>query len=177
MRLSAVLFTAVALTACGEERKAEAPSPAMLTRAAVGYYDQMTVLDHEGPKAQIFVEARPIPFWFSSVRDAVVFTMLPEEPKDIRAIYVSDMARARTWADPGETWVEARAAHFVVGSVRMGGMGKPEPVPFSTAEAAEAFAREHGGQVVPFTSIPRGSILDDDAATPAEAGPAHHPNH
>ncbi len=27
------------------------------------------------------------------------------------------------------------------------------------------------------TSIPRGSILDDDTATPAEAGPAHHPNH
>ncbi len=165
------------MAACGEERKAEAPPPAALTREAVGYYDRMSVLDHEGPKAQIFVEAEPAPFWFSSVRDALVFTRLPEEPKDIRAIYVSDMATARSWADPGETWVEARMAHFVIGSGRMGGMGKPEPVPFSTLQAAEAFAREHGGRIVPFSAVPDDYILGEEIASPAESRPQPHQDH
>ena len=58
--------------------------------------------------------------------------MLPEEPKDIRAIYVSDMAQG---AELGEArrdnWVDARKAVFVIGSRMKGGMGADEAVPFS----------------------------------------------
>ena len=58
--------------------------------------------------------------------------MLPEEPKDIRAIYVSDMAKAPNWDKPGATnWVDAKQASFVIGSRMKGGMGGDEAVPFS----------------------------------------------
>ena len=76
------------------------------------------------------------------------FTMLPEEPKDIRAIYVSDMAKALDWDKPGTTnWVDARQASFVIGSRMKGGMGGDEAVPFSDKGAAERFAAENGGKV------------------------------
>ena len=144
------------LAACDEE--AAAPPPAAeLTRDAVGYYDQMVVLDHEGPKAQIHLESRDEPVWFSSVRDAFAFTMLPEEPRDITAIYVNDMGRAASWADPGPgTWIEARKAQSSSSAARMrGGMGAEEPVPFGDEAAARAFAAENGGEVVPFERCPR----------------------
>ena len=167
------LLFALALAACGEDKDAAPPPPAALTQDAIGHYDQMTVLDHDGPKGQIFVKGRDTPFWFSSVRDAVAFTLLPEEPKDIRAIYVQDVGRAQSWRDPGpQSWTDARAAHYVIGSKRMGGMGQPEAVPFSAREAADAFARDNGGRVVAFAEIPPDYILGDappsaqTAATP-----------
>jgi len=132
-----LLLAALALAACGEEKDAAPPPPAALTQDAIGHYDHMAVLDHDGPKGQIFVKGRDKPFWFSSVRDTVAFTLLPEEPKDIRAIYVQDIARAQNWRDPGpQSWMDARTAHYVIGSKRMGGMGQPEAVPFSAREAA-----------------------------------------
>ena len=75
--------------------------------------------------------------------------MLPEEPKDIRAIYVSDMGRAPSWEKPGATnWVDAKQATFVIGSRMKGGMGADEAVPFSDKAAAEDFA-ENGGRPLP----------------------------
>ena len=51
----------------------------------------MNVLEHPGPKGQIITKGRIDPFWFTSVRDTVAFTLMPDQPRDIRAIYVSDM--------------------------------------------------------------------------------------
>jgi copper chaperone NosL len=167
IRPLALALAMLALAACEEEK--EAPPPQELTRDAVSHYDQMLVLDHEGPRAQILLESRDEPVWFSSVRDAFAFHFLPEEPRDIAAIYVTDMARAATWEDPGPgIWIEARDAHFVIGSDRRGGMGAEEPVPFGTTEAAAAFAAEHGGEVVDFDGVPRDYVL---GAT-AEPAPA-----
>ena len=167
------------LAACGEEKDAAPPPPAALTRDAVGHYDQMVVLDHDGPKGQIFVKDRDKPYWFSSVRDTIAFTLLPEEPKDIRAIYVQDIGRAQSWRDPGpQSWIDARTAHYVVGSRRPGGMGQPEAVPFSAREAADAFARENGGRVVAFAGIPRDYILGDSPTSAQTAGaPKGHSGH
>ena len=95
----------------------------------------MNVLEHTGPKGQIILASRKEPVWFSSARDAISFTMLPEEPKDIRAIYVSDMAKAPNWEKPGaDNWVDAQQAFFVIGSRMQGGMGGDEAVPFSDKE-------------------------------------------
>lgn len=139
------------------------PEPRELTREAVGHYCNMIVADHLGPKGQIFLRSRDEPIWFSSVRDTVAFTMLPEEPKDIAAIYVTDNARA-DWDAPGPgTWIDAREAWYVVGSGRVGGMGAPEAVPFSDRAAADAFALSHGGRAVAFTEIPESFILGGQA--------------
>ena len=140
------------------------PKPAELSGEAIGYYCNMTVADHRGPKGQIFLADRQQPLWFTSVRDTIAFTMLPEEPKNISVVYVSDMGRAN-WdtPEPG-TWTDAMNAWYVVGSGRVGGMGAPEVVPFSEKTKAEAFQAQHGGRVLGFADIPENAILGFEAA-------------
>lgn len=156
------------LAAC--DQPAAVPPPVTLDGEAVGHYCGMTVAAHGGPKGQIHVAGRKEPYWFTSVRDTRAFTLLPEEPKDIRAIYVSDMAKAPSWQDPGrDNWMNAAAAVFVIGSRQMGGMGAPEAVPFSDRPAAERFAAEHGGRLVSWQDIPERYVLGGEA----EAGHDH----
>lgn len=152
-------FMALLLAGCGEEEQVK-PLPRELTREAVGNYCGMIVADHPGPKAQLFLKQRADPIWFASVRDAVVFTLLPEEPKDIAAIYVNDMGKATNWDSPEpDSWIEARDAWFVVDSRRTGGMGAPETVPFSDQTAAQAFVAEYGGELVRFDGISPDYVL------------------
>ncbi|RLA38245.1 MAG: copper resistance protein CopZ [Gammaproteobacteria bacterium] len=172
-----LLITSVLLAACGEaERLAAVPKAAPITRDAVGRYCQMIVADHQGPKAQIFVTGRSEPFWFSSVRDGIAFTLLPEEPKNITAFYVNDMSDT-AWENPDDsTWMDAQQAWYVLGSKRTGGMGAPEAVPFVSAPAAEAFAASFGGQVVRLDAIPHDYILGE-VATPALQMQGHGTGH
>jgi copper chaperone NosL len=134
--------------ACSEEEKA-VPPPQAITSDAIGYYCGMMLAEHAGPKGQVLLESGKSPVWFSSVRDTFTFLRLPEEPKDVAAVYVSDMAKAPSWDRPGaENWIAAADAVFVVGSDQQGGMGGVEAVPFSAKDAATAFVAEHGGRVV-----------------------------
>jgi copper chaperone NosL len=163
--LIGAFLVSATLAGCGEEVAEAPPPPHALSAEATGHYCGMGLLEHSGPKGQIILASRPDPIWFSSARDTVAFTMLPEEPKDIRAIYVSDMAKAPSWDNPGErNWVEAREAVFVIGSNMRGGMGAPETVPFSSRRGADEFAAKHGGQVVTFDAIPRNYVLGSEVA-------------
>jgi copper chaperone NosL len=157
--LLAAFTGALALAGCNEQKTAEAPPPPqVMTAVAIGHYCGMNVLEHPGPKGQIILASRKEAVWFSSVRDAISFTILPEEPKDIRAIYVSDMARAPEWDKPGATnWIDARQASFVIGSRMKGGMGGEEAVPFS----------DKAGRVVVFAEVPKDYVL---GATPEITG-------
>lgn len=158
-----LFLMSLTLVGCGQKTDAPTPPPFPLTGQAVGHYCGMNLLEHKGPKGQIILASRAEPIWFSSARDAFSFTMLPEEPKDIRAVYVSDMGKAESWANPGATnWVEARKAYFVIGSTKLGGMGAPETVPFSDRSAAEKFATEFGGRVVTFDEVPRDYVLGSE---------------
>ena len=161
----------LALSGCGENDEIVArPAPVEPTREASGHYCGMILLDHSGPKAQVHLPDEPEPVWFSSVRDAIAFTMLPEEPRNYTAIYVNDMGVARWDAPEPGTWIDADAAHYVIGSERMGGMGVPEAVPFAEREAAKRFVAAHGGRIVALTEVPESYIFahtDDDAAMPA----------
>jgi copper chaperone NosL len=125
------------------------PPAHSLTADATGHYCGMLLAEHAGPKGQILLEGRDDPVWFSSVRDTLTFLNLPEEPKTIAAVYVSDMAKAASWEQPGaDNWMLAGDAFFVVGSSRQGGMGGTEAVPFSTEPAAQAFVQQYGGRIV-----------------------------
>ncbi|NIQ52250.1 MAG: hypothetical protein GWN85_01855, partial [Gemmatimonadetes bacterium] len=53
------------------------PLPVEITRDHIGYYCNMIVVDHVGPKGQVHIKGRADPVWFSSVRDTIVFTLLP----------------------------------------------------------------------------------------------------
>jgi copper chaperone NosL len=149
------------LAACDQKQENMTPPPPHdLTPDAISYFCSMNVLEHPGPKGQIILASRSDPVWFSSARDALAFTLLPEEPKDIQAIYVSDMGKAPSWDKPGiANWVEAHHAVFVIGSRLKGGMGAEEAVPFSERAAAEKFASEQGGRIVSLGDMPRDYIL------------------
>ncbi len=139
----ALAFATLTLAGCGQEPNAAVPAPRKLTAEAVGHYCGMTLTEHTGPKGQIILASQSTPVWFSSARDAFSYTMLQEEAKDVRAVYVSDMGKAASWDNPGaENWIEARGALFVIESRRQGGMGAPETVPFSARADAERFVAE-----------------------------------
>ncbi len=159
------LLLPVLLLGCNEKQAAAPPPPHRMTAELIGHYCGMNVLEHPGPKGQIFVASLIEPVWFSSARDTIAFTVLPDEPKDILAIYVSDMGRASSWDKPGsDNWVEARKAFFVIGSRVKGGMGGDEAVPFSDRAAAERFVGENGGRIVAFDEVPRDYVLSSGGA-------------
>jgi copper chaperone NosL len=163
------LALALPLSACTDS-SASLPSPQEPTAETISHFCGMFVLEHAGPKGQIFLRDRSDPIWFSSPGEAIAYTMLPDEPADIAAIYVNDMAKAKDWDQPEKgAWVEARSAWYVLGSKVSGGMGGEEPVPFSTQAAAEQFAASHGGTLARFAQIPKSAVLGGDTdsnATP-----------
>ncbi len=189
----AIMATA-ALAGCGKETAPlPMPLPDEVSYAAIGHYCSMPLADHDGPKGQIHLASQVEPVWFSSVRDTIAFTRLPEEPRDITAIYVNDMGRVKSWEHPEPgTWVDARKAWFVIDSDRRGGMGAPEAIPFSDKSAADAFRTLHNGRVLRLADIPDSYVLGPvdlaasappatpvpttpapDTSAPA-AGPVHH---
>jgi copper chaperone NosL len=158
----AVLFIAVItpLAACQQE-VAQSTVPQDMTAETLGHYCQMNLLEHAGPKAQVFMKGYAAPLFFSQVRDAIAYTRAPEQVAPILAIYVNDMAReGATWELPGEgNWIDAHSAFYVVGSAREGGMGAPETVPFSSRDSAEDFARLEGGHVLALSDIGNDMVL------------------
>ena len=172
--IAIALGAILAVGGCSGDVPLQTVQPVALTETAIGHYCGMVLLEHPGPKGQIILAGTPEPVWFSSVRDAVAFTMLPEEPKGIAAIYVSDMGVAPSWDEPGtENWIEARQAFFVVGSAMRGGMGAEEAIPFSTETAADDFVRENGGEVVGFPDIPRDYVLGTASAEESKEPALH----
>ena len=171
--LTIALFALSGAAGCGEEDEVVAkPAPVEATRDASGHYCGMILLDHSGPKAQVHLPDEPEPVWFSSVRDAIAFTMLPEEPRNFTAMYVNDMGVAQWEAPEPGTWIDAAGALYVIGSDRMGGMGVPEAVPFAARDAAARFVADHSGRIVALTDVPESYIFayadEADAAAPVE---------
>lgn len=156
-------FSAImlALSACGgDEPAAPPPSPQAVSADAVGHYCGMTLKDHAGPKGQIFVRGRAAPVWFSSIKQVFAYTLLPEEPKGLAAIYVNDMAAAGPDGVANlKAWVDARQAFYVIGSRFVGGMGAEDAMPFSDQARALAFAQTHGGRVVRFADVPEDYVF------------------
>lgn len=168
------LLLVLALAACKEE-VAQNVDPVPMTAETLGYFCQMNVLEHEGPKGQVHLDGLPgAPLFFSQVSDTVAYLRLPEQSNRVLAVYVSDMgAPGASWDQPGaDNWTDATKAHFVVGSDAVGGMGAPEIVSFADPAAAAAFAAEHGGSVMDLDDIPDSAAIapvadpggDDDYA-------------
>lgn len=174
--MAALLAACALLAGCDRTEPAAAvPAAAELTGdvafEATGYYCGMLLADHAGPKGQIHLAQRDKPLWFSSVRDTIAFTRLPEEPRDISAIYVNDMGRARDWEHPeAGTWINASTAWYVIDSDRRGGMGAPEAIPFGERAAADAFRQAHGGKVLRLKEIPDAYVLGPVDLKPASGG-------
>ncbi|MDT8853604.1 nitrous oxide reductase accessory protein NosL [Paracoccaceae bacterium Fryx2] len=148
------------LAACREETAA-LPQPVDLTPETVGYYCQMNLLEHPGPKGQVHLDGLPgAPLFYSQVRDVVAYLRMPEQSHAVTAVYVNDMGAAASWEDPGPgNWAPLADVVFVVGSDRMGGMGVAELVPFRDSAKAAAFAGAHGGRVLALDDIPHADVV------------------
>jgi copper chaperone NosL len=156
----AVLAASI-LASCGDapSRVVAAPPAATMTDEATGYYCGMMLIEHEGPKAQIFLSGDTGPTWFSQVRDAVHFLRSPEENADVIAFYVTDMSDP-AGHDPAANplWIDAQTAYFVIGSRSTGGMGAPEAIPFASADSAAQFVAAQGGEVLRLKAIPQAYV-------------------
>ncbi len=152
---------AILLSGCDGPPEEAPPPPATLTRDDTGYFCGMIVEDHAGPKSQLFLREQTRPLWFTTARDGIAFTRLPEETRPVSILYVSAVDLGG-WdnpeADPGNM-IAATAAWFVIDSDQRGSMGAPETIPFSSEQAARAFAAEHGGMVLRLAEIPDSYIL------------------
>lgn len=169
LRAALLLAAATGLAAC-QQQVAQDTAPREMTAETLGYYCQMNLLEHPGPKAQVFMKGYAAPLFFSQVRDAIAYIRAPEQVAPILAVYVNDMgATGATWDVPGEgNWIVADTAFYVLGSTAEGGMGAPEAVPFSSRERAEAFAQAEGGHVLKLADIDDHDVLapvDDSAGT------------
>jgi copper chaperone NosL len=158
---TATLLPFLALAGCKDDVTTLAlPAAVTLDEEAAGYYCQMVILDHPGPKAQVHLAGMGAPLWFSQVRDGLAYLKSPDQSAEIRILYVSDMGAAPDWDAPGaDNWIDAATATYVVGSDALGGMAAPELVPFSDAAQAMAFAKTHGGSLMALDDIPRAAVL------------------
>jgi copper chaperone NosL len=165
------LLAALAVTACDGKEPAKSPPPQEVSSSSIAEFCGMSLQEHVGPKAQIFVKSRADPYWFSSVHDMFAFTMLAGEPRDIIAIYVNDMGVAHHWDHPeAGTWIDAYKAVYVIGSRRSGGMDEQEAVPFGDEAAAEAFIARYGGRLVRFSTMPRSYVLPGESGESSADG-------
>ncbi|MFY0477024.1 nitrous oxide reductase accessory protein NosL [Achromobacter marplatensis] len=156
LRLAVSLTALLAIAACGDAGDAPPPPPPQSVSAqSVGHYCGMALADHAGPKGQIFIQGRPDPVWFSSIKQLFAYTLLPEEPKAVSALYVNDMGTAGPDGKPDPAaWIDARKAFYVIEGRFIGGMGAEDAMPFSQRADAQTFSQTHGGRVVAFSDVP-----------------------
>ena len=148
VRLLAILFGALLLTACGETTKPAHPQEiAADTSCAL---DGMVLLDFPGPKGQIHYDHGE-PDFFCDTREMFSMYLRPEQKKRIVAIYTQDMGKA-DWNRPEGQWIDAKSAFYVIGSPRRGSMGPTVPS-FAREADARKFAEQYGGKVLAFADV------------------------
>jgi copper chaperone NosL len=158
-----ILYTLLTLVllGCDNSSPKQIFTPQAVTRDAIGYYCNMIIEDHSGPKGQILLTNSEKAIWFTSARDAVAFILLPDEPDNVAAFFVTAMDQAE-WNHPEKqinNWVNAESAWYVINSKQRGGMGQMEVIPFKQQQSANNFITKHGGDIVSYVDIPRDYIL------------------
>lgn len=160
----------LALAGCDGETVAARRAAFAMTDEALGYYCQMYLAEHPGPKAQVIVRGQEQPLWFTQVADAVAYLDGAERVGDTEAVYVSDMGAAPSWSEPGRTnWIDAETAVFVIESRQTGGMGMPEAIPFGSKAAADRFVAANGGREVALADIPEAYVRPEGVPPDAAA--------
>lgn len=113
--------------------------------------DGMLLAEYPGPKGQLLVARQSQPEWYCDTLELLNVLLRPEQVRTLRGAWVQDMARA-DWERPRGHWIDARQAHYVLGSRRKGSMGATA-ASFADAAAAQTFQAQHGGRVLAFADI------------------------
>jgi copper chaperone NosL len=166
MEISMSSSRCISAIALGFLLSACAPSPATLgpidpTADAHCQLDGMMLADYGGPKGQIRYADGDTAF-FCDTLELLSLIRAPEQVRAISGAYTQDMAKA-DWDSPHGHWVDATHAFYVRGSRRKGSMG-PTLASFAERGAAEAFAKQFGGQVLAFSEITPDMVRLDGAA-------------
>lgn len=159
-----IVVLSVFLAGCsGNAEESVPPPPQEITLDSVGHFCGMDLIEHDGPKGQIFVKGSQQPLWFSTIRQVMAYSILPDSPKGLSAIYVTDMSKAQNLHQPEDgSWMKAVDAYYVTESRYQGGMGGEDPLPFSEETQALAFIQEHGGRIQRFGEMSEDYILHYD---------------
>lgn len=161
-RCLAAFVVILGTAGCGATDDAARVEPREITAGTACALDGMLLGDYPGPKAQIHYVGADQPDYFCDLIELFRTYLRPEQARAVRGVYVQDMGKA-DWERPRGHWIDARTAHFVVGSRRHGSMG-PTIASFALTADAERFATEHGGRVVPFDGVKlEDAVLDGGA--------------
>lgn len=144
-----LIVIAFLLIGCSKEDSAET-SPMTLTKDHACKICGMILVEYPGPKAQV-VYKKGESETFCSTPHMFMATLHPERPRNISAIYVHDMGKA-DWDHPKNEWIDAKTAYYVLGGDKKGPMGEPL-APFSALTEAEAYVKDHKGEIVRFDEI------------------------
>ena len=82
-----------------------------------------------------------------------LFAFLHRLDRHDRSYTLDDVAVSFVKDHESDQWIEAQQAFFVHGSSVLGPMRDADLPAFSSREAAEAFARQHGGKLLSFADI------------------------
>lgn len=161
-KLVTALLLSMSLLACKPSSETVAPpQAAQFSDDAVGHFCHMFLAEHDGPKAHLFLADQEEPVWFTEVNQLFAFQLLPEEAKNIVALYVNDASGVDDWTDHSvnKRWLNAKEAFYVIESSFIGGMGSADALPFKERAAAEEYVSSHGGRVVTFDEMPESFVF------------------
>lgn len=112
--------------------------------------DGMLLMEFPGPKGQIhYAEGKPD--FFCDLMELFTTLRTPEQKRAVAGAYVQDMGKT-DWAHPKGNWIPAKTAFFVIGSKLHGSMG-PTLGAFSSAEDANKFIQQNGGNLLRFEQV------------------------
>ncbi|ASR44215.1 hypothetical protein BEN78_13410 [Xanthomonas citri pv. mangiferaeindicae] len=143
----ALLALGLTLAACAPATVGGASDP---TADASCELDGMLLADYPGPKGQIRYADGGVA-WFCDTIELLSLYLAPEQVRAVAGAYTQDMGAA-DWDAPKGHWIALDSAWFVAGADLTGSMG-PTLASFAQREAAEVFARAHGGRVLAFAEI------------------------
>lgn len=177
-KLLAALLLSVSLVACKQGVEAEVvPQAAQISSESTGYFCHMFLSEHDGPKSHLYLADQEEPIWFTEVNQLFAFSILPEEPKNIVAMYVNDASGIQDWKDhdaSNTNWLDAKTAFYVIESSFVGGMGSDDALPFEERAGAEAYVTEHGGRVVTFDEMPESFVFQQPLQSQPHGGHSGH---
>jgi copper chaperone NosL len=148
---------ALALAGCSREPgDAAAAIAADFDAHASCALDGMLLADYPGPKGQLRLAGQADPEWYCDTLELLHLLLQPEQVRRVSGAWVQDVGHI-DWERPRGHWIDARSAHYVLGSRRKGSMGVTA-APFADAAAAQAFHAQHGGRMLAYADIRPGMV-------------------
>ncbi len=168
-----VALATLLLTACGTSQVPPVQAAIDIHEGDACVVCGMYIGAGPGPRAEAWVQGNKTPLKFGSTRDFFAYVLDPENKTSLQQLLVQDSARIN-WQRPSneaQTFVDARAAWYVAWQPLRGLMG-PTFASFALRQDADAFVREHGGEVLGFSAVTPELTSLLAYSCPAEGSPA-----